>query len=55
MCGILNIFVCILLPKQKAISFVRLWVPFNKLEESSLSWGIIISPAPEAAFSLCSS
>lgn len=40
--GILNIFVLILLPQWKAVFFVRLWVPFNKLAENTLAQQIII-------------
>lgn len=39
---ILNIFVLILLPQWKATSFVRPWIPFNKLEESTFAQQIII-------------
>lgn len=44
---ILNIHVLILLPEWKAISVVKPRVPFNKLEESPLLPGIVIS-SPEA-------
>lgn len=55
---ILNIHVLILLPEWKAISVVKPRVPFNKLEESTLLPGIVISPeAPpllkEASFLVC--